>query len=163
MASDMAAIVGRNIRAARLENGIKRQGDLARLLNEADPEVEPTNTRVSLWERGAEEPGNHYMRLLVSVLGKEREWFYMDHEKPEETPDLFPTGVESDPPWVARLERRLDEIYELLKPPAEEAEPTAADVAEAAAGPLEATVGSPRSPAQSQPKNQQATSQRRSA
>lgn len=116
MTNELAALVGRNIAAARQEQGIRTQGALAKKIHEVDPELEPNNTRVSIWERGAEKPSDRYMKALTAVLGKTPDWFYTDHNKPEEdaeTPDLLvDLDAAAEPAWVSRLENKIDRVLD---------------------------------------------------
>lgn len=119
MASELAGVVGRNIAAARTEKGIGTQRELAALLSKEDPEMAPSNTRVSVWERGEEKPGDRYMRSLVKVLDKSTDWFYTDHQKPDksETPDPFAAEaatqqdrIEELAGQLTQLDRKLDRV-----------------------------------------------------
>lgn len=132
VASELATIVGRNIAAARIEKGINTQRGLSEKIREAAPEMAAGNTRVSVWERGAEKPSDRYMDVLTQVLGKPTDWFYTDHDKPEETPDLIAEvpAVKDEPEWVGRLEDKLDRVLRLLgdDPDQNSPEETVADV-----------------------------------
>lgn len=107
VASELATLVGRNIKAARLEKGIRTQRELGEKIREVEPEMAAGNTRVSIWERGAETPSDRYLQALSQVLDKTADWFYTDHRKEQKTPDLL--AVPSPEPLVGTQLNRIEE------------------------------------------------------
>lgn len=96
MEADLAVLVGRNIRAARLAHSDRPNGrELAEMLKEVDPQRAPNHQRVSDWERGVQKPDDRYMKALARVLDRPIDWFYRDHaEASSETPEpLSPSGA----------------------------------------------------------------------
>ena len=91
MAGELAALVGRNIRAARLARPDRpNQRQLAEEIRKLDPQMAAQNTTVSEWERGIRKPDDRYMPLLSKVLERPVDWFYRDHDEgTSETPDPF--------------------------------------------------------------------------
>lgn len=77
--SDLAAIVGQNVRKARDAAGLT-QSQLA-------AEVGATSLMaVSRWENGTHKPNDAFLVRLSQVLGHSVAWFYTEHEPaPEPT------------------------------------------------------------------------------
>jgi transcriptional regulator with XRE-family HTH domain len=103
MANDLAALVGRRIRARRKELHLK-QRELATLI----PSDAVDNQRVSDWERGVNKPSDRYMEQIAEVLDRPVAWFYEDDEPA--TPDLMavlPNGNGHEA-QLDRMERTLD-------------------------------------------------------
>lgn len=84
-------------------------------LREVDAHLGGNNTRVSVWERGDETPKERYMKALTTVLEKSPDWFYTDHDKPDETPDLAADHDDDEPAWVVRVEDQLDLIQAIVE------------------------------------------------
>lgn len=70
--SDLAAIIGRNIRSARKDAGLN-QRQLAERVGVVD------GMAVSRWERGEHRPSAASLIQLAEALGCEIGWFYTDH------------------------------------------------------------------------------------
>lgn len=117
VAAELAKIVGRNIQAARLEKGIRTQRALADMIRKCDPEMAAGNTRVSIWERGAETPSARYLQALTRVLDKNPDWFYTDHSK-EATPEPFTPNIgRSTDGQLDRIEEKIDRLLKLVDLP----------------------------------------------
>ena len=71
--TDLAAIVGRNIRVARLAAGLT-QGQLAERVGAT------SLMAVSRWETGMHRPGDAFLIKLATELGREVAWFYTRHD-----------------------------------------------------------------------------------
>jgi transcriptional regulator with XRE-family HTH domain len=70
--SDLAVIVGRNVRSAR------RAADLTQ--SELATRVGVTSLMaVSRWETGAHKPSDAFLVRLSEVLGHDPAWFFTDH------------------------------------------------------------------------------------
>lgn len=74
---DIAAIVGRNIRSARLAAGLT-QGALADRIGAT------SLMAVSRWETGTHKPGDAFLLALGRELGRDFAWFYTDHSARDE-------------------------------------------------------------------------------
>ena len=70
---DLAARVGRNVRAARLAAGLT-QSQLAMRVGAT------SLMTVSRWETGTNKPGDEFLLRLSAVLSRDPAWFYTDHE-----------------------------------------------------------------------------------
>jgi transcriptional regulator with XRE-family HTH domain len=76
---NLAAIVGANIRTARLAAGLS-QNDLAQRVG-----GKASLTQVSAWERGISRPSDDRLILLAETLGRDVGWFFTEHEQNGET------------------------------------------------------------------------------
>src|SRR5947209_3552405 len=74
MASDLARIVGRQIRARRLAAGMHRQRELAEKME--SPTI--SNQTISDWERGVNKPSDEHLRELAAILECEVSDFYAE-------------------------------------------------------------------------------------
>lgn len=72
--TNLAATLGRNIRAARRDAGLT-QHELAVALGRGDLML------VSRWERGEHRPNDENLLALANVLKRDVPWFYTDHER----------------------------------------------------------------------------------
>lgn len=111
MAGELAALVGRNIRTARLEAELN-QRELAQRIAEDDPAA--SNTAVSEWERGVRKPSDRYMPLIAAALGKPMDWFFRDHGQGE-TPELLPAPPVDEPSQLDRIEATITERLAALE------------------------------------------------
>lgn len=115
MATELAGIVGRNIRLARREQGRYNQREFAEEIRNRDPRLATSNQRASDWERGVQKPSDRHMKLVAEVLEKPVAWFYEEHGDLEEgAPDLFARD-EPDPEALARIEFKQDVILGILE------------------------------------------------
>lgn len=75
-ATDLDAIVARNIRAAREAAGMT-QNALSKMIDASGGMV------VSNWENGKARPSRTFLIRLSEVLKRDAAWFYTDHNSDE--------------------------------------------------------------------------------